>query len=88
MYGDWQTNIVQDNAVTMTEISAGLARLEYVLDQACLELLDGGSHEMRSFIADSLMAAAQAGDRSLEGLMEVTREAASSLDSQLYAKTA
>jgi hypothetical protein len=51
------------------EVSSGFkARLEYVLDQICINLPDGGSHELRSFIAESLMAAAQAGERSLEGL--------------------
>jgi hypothetical protein len=49
----------------MSEVSTGFkARLEYVLDQICVETEHGGSHEMRSFIAEQLMATAQAGERS------------------------
>jgi hypothetical protein len=51
----------------MSEISTGFkARLEYVLDQICAETEHGGSHEMRCFIAEQLMAAAQAGERSVD----------------------
>jgi hypothetical protein len=60
----------------MSEVSAGFkARLEYLLDQICAETEHGGSHEMRSFIAEQLMAAAQAGDRSVDGLTAVARQA-------------
>jgi hypothetical protein len=51
------------------------ARLEYVLDQICVEAPGGGSHEMRRFIAEQLMSAAQAGERSLDGLVNVARQA-------------
>jgi hypothetical protein len=51
----------------MSKVSTGFkSRLEYVLDQICAETRHGGSHEMRSFIAAQLMAATQAGERSLE----------------------
>ena len=46
-------------------------RLEYVLDQICAETRHGGSHEMRRFVADRLMAAAESGERSLDRLTEV-----------------
>jgi hypothetical protein len=60
----------------MSEISTGFkARLEYVLDQICVETKHGGSHEMRCFIAEQLMAAAQSGERSVDGLREVARHA-------------
>jgi hypothetical protein len=60
----------------MSEITAGFkARLEYVLDQVCIDASDGGSHEMRRFVAERLMTAAQAGERSLEELTEVARQA-------------
>lgn len=59
----------------VSEISSGFkARLEYVLDQICVEA-HGGSHEMRRFIAEKLMAAAETGERSLERLTEVARQA-------------
>lgn len=42
----------------MSDISSGFkTRLEYVLDQICVEAPDGGSHEMRRFIAEKLIAA-------------------------------
>jgi hypothetical protein len=60
----------------MSEVSAGFkARLEYVLDQICIETRDGGSHEMRGFIAEQLIAATETGVRSAEDLMQVAREA-------------
>jgi hypothetical protein len=60
----------------MSEMSAGFkTRLEYVLDQICVETRHGGSHEMRRFVAEQLIAAAQAGDRSLDKLTEVARHA-------------
>jgi hypothetical protein len=60
----------------VSEISSGFkARLEYVLDQICVEAPDGGGHEMRRFIAEKLMAAAETGERSLERLTEVARQA-------------
>ena len=63
----------------MSEISTGFkARLEYVLDQICAETIHGGSHEMRSFVAKQLMAAAEAGERSFGRLMEVARHALAS----------
>jgi hypothetical protein len=63
----------------MSEVSTGFkTRLEYVLDQICAETRHGGSHEMRRFIAEKLMAAAVAGDRSLDRLSEVARQALAS----------
>jgi hypothetical protein len=60
----------------MSEVSTGFkTRLEYVLDQICAETEHGGSHEMRCFIAEQLMTAAQAGERSGDGLTEVARQA-------------
>jgi hypothetical protein len=60
----------------MSEISSGFkARLEYVLDEICAETEHSGSHEMRRFIAEQLMEAAQAGERSVDGLTEVARQA-------------
>src|ERR1700753_2612365 len=57
----------------MSEINSGFkARLEYVLNQICVEAPDGGSHEMRRFIAEKIMAAAETGERSLERLTEVS----------------
>jgi hypothetical protein len=74
---------------TASKVSAGFkARLEYVLDQVCVELADGGSHEMRSFVAESLIAAAQAGERSLEGLMAVAGNSLASYDDRRTAKSA
>jgi hypothetical protein len=63
----------------MSEVSSGFkARLEYVLDQICDETVHGGSHEMRRFVAEKLMAAAQAGERSLDRLTEIARQALAS----------
>jgi hypothetical protein len=63
----------------MSEVGTGFkTRLEYVLDQICAETRHGGSHEMRRFIAEKLMAAAVAGDRSLDRLTEVARQALAS----------
>jgi hypothetical protein len=60
----------------MSEVSTGFkTRLEYVLDQICAETVHGGSHEMRRFVAERLMAAVQADERSLEKLTEVARHA-------------
>jgi hypothetical protein len=60
----------------MSEVSTGFkARLEYVLDQICVETQFGGSHEMRCFVAERLMAAAEAGECSLDRLTEVARNA-------------
>jgi hypothetical protein len=50
-------------------------RLEHVLDQICAGTPDGGSHEMRRFIAERLMTAARREERSLERLTEVARQA-------------
>ncbi|MGF6310703.1 MULTISPECIES: hypothetical protein [unclassified Bradyrhizobium] len=73
----------------MSEISAGFkARLEFVLDQTCVEAPDGGSHEMRRFIAESLMRLAQAGERSSEGLAQVARQALTAFREQMMTKTA
>jgi hypothetical protein len=73
----------------MSELSAGFkTRLEYVLDQICAETRHGGSHEMRSFVAEKLMAAAEAGDRSLDRLMEVARHALASFVDETSAGTA
>jgi hypothetical protein len=68
----------------VSEISSGFkARLEYVLDQICVEAPDGGSHAMRRFIAEKLMAAAETGERSLERLTEVARQALDAFTSLL-----
>jgi len=65
----------------MNQVSPGFkARLEYVLNQVCFAAPDGGSHEMRSFVAEKLMAATQAGERSLEGLIQVARHALTTFD--------
>lgn len=59
----------------MNQVSPGFkARLEYVLDQVCVAAPDGRSHEMRSFVAEKLVAATQAGERTLESLMQVARQ--------------
>ena len=50
-------------------------RLEHVLNQICAGSPDGGSHEMRRFIAERLMTAVGRGERSLERLIEVARQA-------------
>jgi hypothetical protein len=64
---------------TNCEVSAGFkARLEYVLDQVCMGVPDGGSHELRRLVAAKLVAAAQAGELSMEGLTAVAREALAS----------
>ena len=63
----------------MIEISAGFkTRLEYVLDEVCVETRHGGSHEMRRFVAKQLMAAAEAGNYSLQRLTDVAQEALAS----------
>jgi hypothetical protein len=60
----------------MSKVSTGFkTRLEYVLDQICAETRHGGNHEMRRFVAERLMAAAEAGERSLDRLTEVARNA-------------
>jgi hypothetical protein len=60
-------------------ISTGFkTRLEYILDLICAETMHGGSHEMRRFVAEKLMAAAEAGERSLDRLTEVARLALAS----------
>jgi hypothetical protein len=65
-----------DTVATMSEITAGFsARLEYVLDQVCIDAPDGGQQEMHRFVAERLITAAQAGERSLEELTEVARQA-------------
>jgi hypothetical protein len=70
------------------EVSAGFkARLEYVLDQACADVPGGGSHEMRRLAAEKLVTAAQDGERSLEGLLAVARQALASF-AETSAKTA
>ena len=72
----------------MSEITAGFkARLEYFLDQVCIDASDGGSPEMRRFVAEKLMTAAQAGERSLEELTEVARQALVAFSGQLATKT-
>jgi hypothetical protein len=73
----------------MSEVSTGFkARLEYVLDQICAETTHGGSHEMRSYIAERLIAAAQAGERSLDRLTEVARQALAAFLTDTAAGTA
>jgi hypothetical protein len=73
----------------MSEISMGFkTRLEYVLDQICAETRHGGSHEMRRFVADRLMAAAESGERSLDRLTEVARHALASFVDETSAGTA
>jgi hypothetical protein len=61
------------------QVSAGFkTRLEYVLDQAFADVPDGGSHEMRKCVAERLVAAAQAGERSVDGLLAVAHQARAS----------
>jgi hypothetical protein len=78
-----------DTVAIVSKITAGFkARLEYVLDQVCIETSDGGSDEMRRFVAERLIMAAQAGERSLEGLTEVGRLALVAFSGHFAAKTA
>ena len=73
----------------MSEVSTGFkTRLEYVLDQICVETRHGGSHEMRRFVAEKLMAATEAGERSLDRLMEVARHALASFADEAATGTA
>jgi hypothetical protein len=73
----------------MSEVSTGFKmRLEYVLDQICAETRHGGSHEMRRFVAEKLMAAAESGERSLDRLREVARRALASFVDETSARTA
>jgi hypothetical protein len=73
---------------TTSEITArSKTRLEYVLDQVCIDESDGGSHEMRRFVAERLMTAAQAGERSLEELTEVARQALVAFGGEFVTKT-
>jgi hypothetical protein len=59
----------------MTEVGSGFkTRLEYILDQVFAAMPDGGSHEMRRLVAEKLVTAAEAGERSLEGLIEIARQ--------------
>lgn len=59
----------------MTEAGSGFkTRLEYILDQVFAAMPDGGSHEMRRLVAEKLVTAAEAGERSLEGLIEIARQ--------------
>jgi hypothetical protein len=72
----------------MSEVGTGFkTRLEYVLDQICVETMHGGSHEMRRFVAEKLMAAAEAGERSLDRLTEVARHALASFLAETAAGT-
>ena len=57
-------------------------RLEYVLDEVCRDLPGGGSHELRRCVAERLSEAANAGERSLENLLEVARQAMASPEAQ------
>lgn len=72
----------------MSEVGTGFkTRLEYVLDQICAETMHGGSHEMRRFVAERLIAAAEAGERSLDRLTEVARHALASFVDETAAGT-
>jgi hypothetical protein len=51
------------------------AHLDFVLDEVCAELPNGGDHESRKFVAEQLMAAARAGERSLAELTYVGQRA-------------
>lgn len=63
----------------MTEVGSGFkTRLEYILDQVFAAAPDGGSHEMRRLVAEKLVTAAETGERSLEGLIEIARHALTS----------
>jgi hypothetical protein len=65
------------------EVGSGFkARLEYVLDEVCRDLPGGGSHELRRCVAGKLAAAVDAGERSLESLLEVARQAMASPEAQ------
>ena len=63
-------------------------RLEHVLNQICAGSPDGGSHEMRRFIAERLMTAAGREERSLERLTEVARQALESFRTSAFTTTA
>jgi len=52
-----------------------LANMDVVLEEVCRELLHGGDHESRKFIAGLLMEAARAGQTTLGGLTAVGRGA-------------
>jgi hypothetical protein len=61
---------------TNDEVGSGFKiRLEYVLDEVCRDLPGGGSHELRKCVAERLAEATQAGERSLERLVLIAREA-------------
>jgi hypothetical protein len=63
------------------EVGAGFnTRLEYVLDQICAELPGGGSHELRRYVAERLAAAARAGERSFDRLVEIAHHTLASFD--------
>ena len=56
----------------MSEVGTGFkTRLEYVLDLAFAPIPGGGTHEMRRIVAEKLIAAADAGERSIEGLVAI-----------------
>lgn len=51
------------------------ARLEFVLEQVFENLSSGGDHATRSFVAQQLLKAAQAGIVKLEDLKQVAQDA-------------
>jgi hypothetical protein len=61
---------------TNQKVGAGFnTRLEYILDQICSGLPAGGTHELRCLVAERLAAAVRAGERSMDGLLEIARQA-------------
>ena len=58
------------------------ANMDVVLDEICRQLLHGGVHASRKFIAEQLMQAARDGKTSLGELTNIGRRALSRLQSR------
>ena len=64
----------------MGEIGSGFkVRLEYILDEACTGLPNGGSHQERLSIAGRLAQATEEGVTDLQELRAVARQALSEI---------
>jgi hypothetical protein len=51
------------------------ARLEFVVDEVCGGLFNGGDHAVRVYVAERLLGAAETGVFKLEDLKTVARQA-------------
>lgn len=51
------------------------ANMDVVLDEACIDLPNGGDHDSRKYIAEQLIQAARAGKTTLGELTYVARRA-------------